>query len=146
MEKIKRTRRSDDWIIKNNGEIVYPYSEAEKRGIGRREFRNSIDELIGKGLLDITHQGCGGSSRDMTKYYIDNRWEDYGTSLFRPAKNPHKKDGRKGRGWSVYHVKKGNTSITKMLPKKVTSDDNYVTSKKKIKRISSGRFANSKNI
>ena len=35
MEPVKRSKRSDDWIIKNNGEIVYPYTEAEHKGIGR---------------------------------------------------------------------------------------------------------------
>ena len=46
MEKVKHKSRSAEWIIKNNGEIVYPYTEAEHKGIGRREFRNAIDELI----------------------------------------------------------------------------------------------------
>jgi hypothetical protein len=35
MEPVKRSKRSDDWFIKNNGEIVYPYSKAEHKGIGR---------------------------------------------------------------------------------------------------------------
>ncbi len=76
MEQLKHQKRSDNWIVKNNGEIVYPYSEAEKKGVGRREFRNAIDELIAKGFLDIAHQGSGGRSGDMTKYFIDNRWSD----------------------------------------------------------------------
>lgn len=108
MAKVKRHRRSNEWVIKNNGQIVYPYSEAEKKGIGRREFRNAIDELMEKGFLDIAHKGSGGRSGDMTKYIIDDRWSDYGLSSFRPAKNPRKKDNRKGRGWSVYHEKRKN--------------------------------------
>lgn len=115
MEKLKSPKKSAEWIIKNNGEIVYPYVEAERKGIGRREFRNAIDELIEKGFLDITHQGSGGHAGDMTKYFIDNRWKDYGTDKFRPAKNPRKKDRRQGAGWTAYHAKKkkaGNKTDT----------------------------------
>lgn len=38
------------WVLMNNGEIVYPYLEAERKGINRREFRNALDELIAKGF------------------------------------------------------------------------------------------------
>lgn len=127
MEPVKRSKRSDDWIIKNNGEIVYPYSEAEHKGIGRREFRDAIDELIEKGFLDIAHQGSGGRSGDMTMYFVDVRWKDYGTSSFRPAKNPRKKDTRQGRGWAAFHAKKKKTSVTKLIPKKAVSSANSVT-------------------
>lgn len=85
MEPVKSSKKTDCWLIRNNGEIVYPYSDAEHKGIGRREFRNAIDELIIKGFLDIAHQGSGGRSGDMTKYLIDDRWKEHGTSSFRPA-------------------------------------------------------------
>ena len=126
MDKIKRSKKSYCWVIKNNGEIVYPYFEAEKKGIGRREFRNAIDELIEKGFLDITHQGSGGRSGDMTKYFIDDRWEDYGKPTFRSANNPRKKDTREGRGWSAYHAQ-NKLSVTKLTPKKAVSSNNSVT-------------------
>ena len=122
MDQIKRAKRSDSWIIRNNGKIVYPYSEAEKKGIGRREFRNAIDELIKKGFLDITHQGTGGRAGDMTKYLVDDRWKNFDTTSFRPAKKPRRKDSRKGRGWSVYNAKK-KLSVTKLTPKKDDSSD-----------------------
>jgi len=127
MEPVKRTKRSDEWIIKNNGKIVYPYSEAERKGIGRREFRNAIDELIEKGFLDIAHQGSGGWSGDMTRFIIDDRWKDYGTPTFRPAKNPRKKDTRQGRGWIAFHAKKEKTSVTKLIPEKAASSNKSVT-------------------
>ena len=140
MEQVKRSKRSDDWVIRNNGEIVYPYSEAEKKGTGRREFRNAIDELIEKGFLDITHQGSGGRSGDMTKYFIDDRWKDYGTPSFRPAKNPRRKDNRKGRGWSAYHAKKKKSPVTKLTPKKVGSSNKLDTPKGENKILSSSKF------
>ena len=139
MEQVKSKSRSSDWIIRNNGEIVYPYSEAEKKGIGRREFRNAIDELIEKGFLDITHQGSGGRSGDMTKYFIDDRWKDDGTPSFRSAKNPRRKDHRKGRGWSAYHAKQEKTQVTDLLPKKAVSSDNFDTPKGKKQKLSSNK-------
>lgn len=123
MEPVKRSKRSDEWIIKNNGEIVYPYTEAEHKGIGRREFRNAIDELVEKGFLDIAHQGSGGRSGDMTRYFIDDRWKDYGTPTFRQARNPRVKDNRQARGWSAFHANKKKSPITNLPPKQSVSSD-----------------------
>lgn len=127
MEPVKQGKRSDDWLIKNNGEIVYPYSEAERKGVGRREFRNAIDELMEKGFLDISHQGSGGRSGDMTKYFIDDRWKDYDTPAFRPARKPRIKDTRKARGWTAFHAKKKKNSVTTLIPKKALSSGSSVT-------------------
>ena len=139
MEQVRRSKRSDDWIIKNNGEIVYPYSEAEKKRIGRREFRNAIDELIEKGFLEITHQGTGGRLGDMTKYFIDDRWKDYGKPLFRPAKNPRRKDSREGRGWAAYHAKNEKSPVTKLTPKKAGSSNKSDTPEGKTRILSSSK-------
>ncbi len=135
MEKVKHKSRSSSWIIRNNGEIVYPYVEAVNKGIGRREFRNALDELIAKGFLDITHHGSGGRSGDMTKYSIDDRWQDYNTPSFLPAKKPRIKDNRKGRGWSAYHAKKKKSSITKLSLKKTLSNNKLDTPKRKQLRL-----------
>jgi len=145
MDQVKSAKRSDSWIIRNNGEIVYPYSEAEKKEIGRREFRNAIDELIEKGFLDITHQGTGGRAGDMTKYSIDDRWKDFGTTSFRPAKKPRRKDSRKGRGWAVYHAKK-KTSVTKLIPKKDGSSNRIDTPKRKTRIVSSDNIDTPKKV
>lgn len=138
MEPVKRSKRSDDWFIKNNGEIVYPYTEAEHKGIGRREFRNAIDELIEKGFLDIAHQGSGGRSGDMTRYFIDDRWKEHGTQSFCPARNPRRKDTRKGRGWSAFHANNKKFPVTKLTPKKAVSSGNSVTPDEKTRILSSG--------
>lgn len=112
----KNARRKDEWIISNNGEIVYPYKEAEKKGVRKREFRNAIDELMAKGFLDITHQGSGGWSGDMTKFKLDDRWKDFGTEKFRPPQNPRRRDTRTDRGWALYHSKKNEKQVTDLLP------------------------------
>jgi len=139
MEEVKSKNRSSAWIIKNNGEIVYPYSDAERKGIGRREFRNAIDELIEKGFLDIAHQGTGGHSGDMTKYFIDERRRHYDTPEFIPAKKARQKDDRKGRGWSVYHAKKEKISITKLIPEKAGSSNKSDTPNGKARILSSSK-------
>lgn len=100
MQQSKSKSRSDEWTISNNGEIVYPYKEAINRGMSEGQFRNSIDELILKGFLDINHHGSGGRAKDMTTYIIDTRWMDYGTPDFKPAKRPRKKNTKKGQGWA----------------------------------------------
>ena len=139
MQEVKSKSKSSAWIIKNNGEIVYPYSEAERKEVKRREFRNSLDELIAKGFLDITHQGTGGRSGDMTKYFLDDRWKNYGTSAFLSAKKPRKKDTRKGRGYAAYHAKK-KTSVTKLIPKKGVSSSKFDTPDGKTRILSSDIF------
>jgi hypothetical protein len=105
MKSIKRNRKKY-WVCENNGRIIFPYTEAVKMGIGKREFRNAIDELQEKGFLDIKHRGNGGrkpeatNSGDAALYWIDDRWKEFGTERFLPPKNPRIKDSRKSRGWS----------------------------------------------
>lgn len=140
MEPVRRAKRSDDWIIKNNGDIVYPYSEAEVKEIGRREFRNAIDELVEKGFLDIAHQGSGGRSGDMTRYFVDDRWKDYDTPSFRPARNLRRKDTRKGRGWSAFHANKKKSPVTKLIPIQAASSGCSVTPNGESPILSSNGF------
>jgi len=110
MTAVKRDRKKF-WVTINNGEIIYPYGEALEKGFSRDIFRNSIDELQTKGLLDITHHGKGGrkpaeGAGDVTTYWIDDRWEEYGTDDFKPARNPRRKDTRKGRGFALIYADK----------------------------------------
>ncbi|MCF8142821.1 MAG: hypothetical protein K9N21_02760 [Deltaproteobacteria bacterium] len=100
-QEVKRSGRASGWIIKNNGEIVYPYSEAERWGISRKHFRDAIDELIEKGFLKINHQGGGGHKGDVTTYFLRDEWENYGTSKFNPI-NGRKPDKRLFKGWASH--------------------------------------------
>ena len=46
--------RRDRWVTKNNGEIVLTYAETTTRfRIARSTFRNSIDQLVKLGFIDI---------------------------------------------------------------------------------------------
>ena len=99
-------RRKKTWHVGNNGELVYPYHKAEENGFSSKQFRNAIDELQAKGLIDITHRGHGGrkpkeGEGDFTTYWIDDRWTEYGTDDFRPPRKPREKETRKDRGWAL---------------------------------------------
>ena len=85
--------RRDRWVTKNNGEIVLTYAETTKKfGIARSTFRNSIDQLVKLGFIDIAHHG-GGMMKDCSKYGISERWRDYGKEEF--IKKSRNKDNRK---------------------------------------------------
>jgi hypothetical protein len=80
-----------DWILKNNGEIVFTYKDAlQKYGISYSTFRNAIDELIDKGFIDIAASGQG-TYRVVNLYSISNRWRNYGTANYElPKLRPRK--------------------------------------------------------
>ena len=88
----EKAGRKGKWHMANNGEIVFPYKEAqEKFNIPKSSFARAIDKLIEYGFLDITHLG-GGLIGDCTKYFISNRWKEYGTDKF--VKKRREKDKR----------------------------------------------------
>ena len=73
------------WTNYNNGEIVFSYAEAideDKFKFTRPKFRRALDNLIKFSFIDINHHG-GGMFKDMTTYYISDRWRDYGTPAFK---------------------------------------------------------------
>ena len=78
-----KVKGSMQWTNYNNGEIVFSYPEAEEKfKLTRPRFKRAIDNLIKLGFIDINHHG-GGMIKDMTTYYISDRWRDYGTPDFR---------------------------------------------------------------
>ena len=69
------------------------YAEIQKRfGLARSTIRNSIDQLVKLGFVDISHHG-GGMLKDCSKYGISERWKDYGKDVF--IEKSRKKDSRK---------------------------------------------------
>ena len=91
--QVVKLGRRNRWITKNNGEIVLTYAETTKKfGIARSTFRDSIDQLVKLGFIDIAHHG-GGMMKDCSKYGISERWRDYGKEAF--IKESRKKDNRK---------------------------------------------------
>lgn len=112
MKQIKReTHRGKEkiWVIENNGEIVYPFSEAKNKGLSEKTYNNGLYELQGKGFIDIKHRGKGGrppakGAGDMTKFWIDDRWRDYDYKSKKancPPRNLKTKDTRQDRGFAL---------------------------------------------
>jgi len=120
MSKVGRQGKGK-WVIENNGEIMFTYTEAQKKyGITKPRFQRALDELIEKGFLDINHHG-GGMVKDATTYFISERWRDYGTDKFIIKTRP--KDSR-GLGFS--RKKKEENSGNKRRKKSKTGND-FVT-------------------
>ena len=112
MKAIKReTPRGKEkiWVIENNGEIVYPFTEAKSKGLSEKTYNNGLYELQKKGFIDIKHRGKGGrppakGTGDMTKFWIDDRWRDYdcvSQKSNRPPRNLKTKDTRQDRGFAL---------------------------------------------
>jgi hypothetical protein len=110
-------KNKKEWIIKNNGELVYTYDEAERKGIPRNKFKRAIDNLIDHGFIDISKQGSGGKRGDVSLYAISDRWRKYGTPEFESA--TRQRDTRQGRGWSRYNTirreKRREESLNRLL-------------------------------
>jgi len=91
--QLVKVGQRDEWLIKNNGEIIFTYSEALKKFMMcRSTFCRSISQLVVLGFIDIAHHG-GGMMKDCSKYGISERWTDYGKDAF--IKKSRKKDNRK---------------------------------------------------
>jgi hypothetical protein len=138
MVKYKDSKSNENWIIKNNGSIVFTYKEAErKRALSKKKFVCALDDLIAKGFLAVTHQGTG--QNDYSRYKLTTNWKDYGTKDFKPCPQ-RRKNKSKNMGWAIYNARQKklgvqsdnrpgaesdtSTGITKKYRvSKVTSDD-----------------------
>ena len=82
MVETSKTGKGKQWIISNNGEIIFTYDEAYKKfGMARSTFRSCLDQLVEFGFINIAHAG-GGMNRDCSEYAISDRWEKYGKEQF----------------------------------------------------------------
>ena len=91
--QLVKVKRRDRWSIKNNGEIIFTYTDALKKfKLCRSTFCRSISQLVELGFIDIAHHG-GGMMKDCSKYGISERLRDYGKEGF--IKKSRKKDNRK---------------------------------------------------
>ncbi|MFC1890926.1 hypothetical protein ACFLZT_00870 [Thermodesulfobacteriota bacterium] len=121
-----RQGRKKEFVILNNGQIEYCFSEALKKGITRTRFNRALKALVEKGFIDISHLGMGGTKGDKNKYAISDRWKHWGTARF--EKVTKEKDTREGRGFAVYWRKKKSiidnandtpSSISNVTPLKI---------------------------
>jgi len=103
LRKTKDSKGNENWVITNNGELVYTYKEATRDGMSRNQFRNAIDDLIARGFLEINNQGTGPG--DPSTYKLCERWQAYGTENFIAAPK-RRKNKSKNMGWSKYNRQK----------------------------------------
>ena len=117
-KKCMTKKRRGKPVLTNNGELVYTYSEAQKRGISKSTFMRALDTLIGRGFIDVTLTGAG-RYRCESRYALSNRWRHWKTDKFIPAqRNPH------GRN-KEYGFQPGHTHHrTDGRLKNVTKNDN----------------------
>ena len=120
----------EKWVISNNGKIIFTYSEAvSKFKLTRPRFARAISQLVKFGFIDINHVG-GGMVKDISTYYISDRWENYGTQEFEEKKRP--KDTRglgfTKKNWEEKTGKKrkasskiSNNNVTRTSNKNVTA-------------------------
>ena len=102
--------------LANNGEIVFTYDEAlEKYGISDKRFTRALDELIGKGFIDVAATGAG-TFKATTFYSMSQRWRLHGTPDFVEKKRPRRSKGYPG-------FKKGN-QLWKRRQKRISTDEN----------------------
>jgi len=98
--RMGKAGKRGQWDIVNNGEIEYTYSEAEKKGIPRSTFMKTLDVLISRGFIDVSHSGNGGRKGDKSLYSISERWRKWGEKDFVVVKRP--KDLRVKRGFAAH--------------------------------------------
>lgn len=100
-KQVKRIRnregRKDGYQITNNGEIVFTYDEAVKRGFSRQTFARALDQLVECGFIDISHPG-GGMLKDCSRYAISERWRQFGAENF---KRVSRKKDKRGLGFTA---------------------------------------------
>jgi hypothetical protein len=85
----KKKQPFHKYIITNNGEITFTYSEAKELGIkSSKTFHKVIRELVEeKGFMDIAEPGHWYEKRP-TKFATSNRWKWYGTSRYERVEMP----------------------------------------------------------
>ena len=77
-EKHKTSRR-EEWIITNNGDIIFTYQEAEELGFAPGTFRNCLVELQDHGFIHQTVKGHGAKGRDHrpSRFGITTDWRQW---------------------------------------------------------------------
>ena len=92
-----------NWTFVNNGEIIYTYTEAEELGMSQNTLNRAIDSLIDHGFIDIEESGVG-MFKYTTKYWISERWKQWGTEAFVERSRPKRNRWRPGIGFQPGHA------------------------------------------
>ena len=63
-----------EWVIVNNGQIVFLYAEARRFGLSNFQFASAIGQLLEHGFLKITQRG---GQNQPTLYAISDDWRQW---------------------------------------------------------------------
>lgn len=75
-------------VIVNNGQIELKYNYLiEERGMKQTTITRCFTELVKLGFVDVAEMS-NGLHRIPTKWWISNRWQNYGTPDFRAVQRP----------------------------------------------------------
>jgi len=79
----RKTRGKKQYIITNNGEIVFTYLEAEEKlGISRSQFRDALDVLMDRGFIELSSRR-GGQFGNQSLYALnvtgfeEDKWREW---------------------------------------------------------------------
>lgn len=110
MSKRRSGSKRAAWDIVNNGQITYPYAEAERQGIPRSGFQRALDLLIERGFIDVAGTGMG-VLKSATLYSVSDRWRSLDKEGIILRHRPRKARWAKGVGFQPGHPhypKRGN--------------------------------------
>jgi hypothetical protein len=95
-------KKSTGYTMTNNGEIIFPYATAEKKGISNSAFMRAVNDLLARGFIYIAHEG-GAMQGDATRYGLSENWMKYGRADFQPAKRSRRRDRFPNAGFKKGH-------------------------------------------
>jgi hypothetical protein len=130
------------WVSVNLDSIIFTYKEMmEYTNKTSGTINYSLDQLIGLGFIDITHQGQAYKRDDCSIYAISERWKNYGTPKFKEV--TREKDYRRGhrlKKWQKKERKKLKPDLMKIVNREVATakseiEEIVIKTGKKMKRI-----------
>jgi len=81
-------KHSKNWYIANNGDITLTYNKIQELyNYSKSTISKSYTNLVLKGLVDIPKQDVviynDGKRNDATKFFVSERWRDFGKEGFK---------------------------------------------------------------
>ena len=89
-------KNSKNWYIFNNGDITVTYNKIQELfGYSKSTISKSFTTLVLHGLVDIPKQDIviynDGKQNDATKFFVSERWRDFGKEGFKEVRRKIKK-------------------------------------------------------
>ncbi len=75
MRRAKFGKRTE-WVCVNRDHIHLTYIEAQRFRITKARFSRALDELLGKGFIEVVHKG-GAWQKDVSVYALSDGWKSW---------------------------------------------------------------------